>query len=81
MVNRPDDVAQRVLKRAVVGVGGTPFVESFPRIRKPDLPSGAALARLVALRVAEGGELLPPLPIYLRQPDVGPSARPKSVLT
>lgn len=43
---------------------------------EPAHPSAGALARLVAERLAGGGELLPPVPLYLRRPDaVAPGPR------
>ena len=44
-----------------------------------DVDAGA-LAGLVAHRLVHGGEILPPTPLYLRQPDAQPSAVQKSVL-
>ncbi|MBO1754179.1 tRNA (adenosine(37)-N6)-threonylcarbamoyltransferase complex dimerization subunit type 1 TsaB [Allobranchiibius sp. CTAmp26] len=45
-----------------------------------DVDAGA-LAGLVVHRLEHGGELLPPTPLYLRQPDAQPSAAQKSVLS
>lgn len=45
-----------------------------------DVDAGA-LAGLVSHRLRYGGELLPPVPLYLREPDAKPSAAQKSVLS
>jgi tRNA threonylcarbamoyl adenosine modification protein YeaZ len=45
----------------------------------PRYPSAAALAALVAGRLAAGGELLPPEPLYLRRPDARVPGPPKRV--
>ena len=46
----------------------------------PRYPSAATLAGLAAGRLAAGGGLLPPEPLYLRRPDARPPGPPKSVL-
>jgi tRNA threonylcarbamoyl adenosine modification protein YeaZ len=48
---------------------------------EPRFPSAATLARLAAGRLAAGGGLLPPEPLYLRRPDARVPGPPKSVLT
>ena len=45
----------------------------------PRYPSAAALAALVAGRLAAGGELLPAEPLYLRRPDARVPGPPKRV--
>ena len=46
----------------------------------PRFPSAATLAGLAASRLAAGGGLLPPEPLYLRRPDAREPGPPKSVL-
>lgn len=61
-----------------VGGGAALYPEHFPDAREPAFPSGASMARLVAHRLAGGGELLDPIPLYLRRPDAaapGPRKR------
>lgn len=74
-VARPADVTW---DGPVVGAGAALYAEHFPDGRPPGHPSAATLARLVAYRLAGGGELLEPLPLYLRRPDAaapGPRKR------
>lgn len=79
-VGKPELVAQRTAGRPVVGCESASFGDLFTGTRSPELPSASALARLVEARLSNGGELLPPSPIYLRQPDAAVAAKPKSVL-
>ena len=44
------------------------------------MPTPWRLAALAALRLTEGGELLPPFPMYLRRPDAQVPAGYKQVL-
>lgn len=78
-VGRPDDVARAVTGLPVVGAAGTPFAGHFPDVRGPDLPSAGALGRVAAGRLASGGGLPLPQPMYLRRPDVTVSAGPRPV--
>jgi tRNA threonylcarbamoyl adenosine modification protein YeaZ len=80
-VGRPDDVVEQVAGIPVVGAAATPFAEMFADVRPPELPSAAALGQLTQRLLREGKPLLEPIPLYLRRPDVTPSAGAKSVLT
>jgi len=80
-VGRPDHVAEQVEGLPVLGAGATPFAEVFADVRPPELPSAGALGQLTYRRLLEGKPLLESAPLYLRRPDVTPSAGPKSVLT
>lgn len=75
-VARPDEVAT---SEAVVGPGAELYPHAFPDARTPLLPSAGWLARLVAGTLAEGGQTLPPEPLYLRRPDAAEPHRPKPV--
>lgn len=59
-----------------VGLGAQLYPESLPDGREPVHPRAAALARHRAL----GRPLLPPVPLYLRQPDAAAPGQRKSVL-
>ena len=76
-VARPGDVAARFDDCPVVGPGAVlhPFVDA-----RPSVLSAGALAELGALRIAAGGELLAPRPLYLRRPDATVPGLPKRVL-
>ncbi|MBO1768470.1 tRNA (adenosine(37)-N6)-threonylcarbamoyltransferase complex dimerization subunit type 1 TsaB [Allobranchiibius sp. GilTou38] len=68
--------------RALPAAGRGPLLypaEFGPVVPVADVDAGA-LAGLVVHRLEHGGELLPPTPLYLRQPDAQPSAKQKSVL-
>ncbi|HEY8454322.1 MAG TPA: tRNA (adenosine(37)-N6)-threonylcarbamoyltransferase complex dimerization subunit type 1 TsaB [Actinopolymorphaceae bacterium] len=73
-VDRPDTIATDA---PVVGRGARLYPSAFPRAVDPEYPSAADLAFLVAGRRVP---LLPPLPLYLRRPDVAPPSPRKSVL-
>lgn len=60
----------------VVGRGAVLYPESFPHGRRPEHPSAAVLARVVA---AERAELRDPEPMYLRRPDTSEPHQPKRV--
>lgn len=77
-VDRPADVPGTGALPAV-GTGAALYPETFGDVRPPDHPSAAELADLVAVRLAEGGELLPPEPLYLRRPDARAPGAPKKV--
>ncbi|GGP91025.1 tRNA (adenosine(37)-N6)-threonylcarbamoyltransferase complex dimerization subunit type 1 TsaB [Streptomyces roseolilacinus] len=68
-VDRPADIADRVAGLPAVGAGARLYGEVFADARDPEHQSAAALAALAAERLAAGGELLDPLPMYLRRPD------------
>jgi tRNA threonylcarbamoyl adenosine modification protein YeaZ len=77
-VGRPGDVAGELDRGPVVGPGAVLHPFADPR---PSVLSAAALAELAADRIAGGGELLPPRPLYLRRPDATPPGKRKRVLT
>lgn len=65
-VGPPIDVARELSGLAVAGSGPVMYPESFPKSMQP----GRATARgLAALVVDFGGDVLPPVPLYLRDPD------------
>ncbi|HBF79339.1 MAG TPA: tRNA (adenosine(37)-N6)-threonylcarbamoyltransferase complex dimerization subunit type 1 TsaB [Streptomyces sp.] len=68
-VDRPADIAERLAGLPVVGAGALLYPEAFPDARGPEHVSAGALASVAAERLAAGGELLPPQPLYLRRPD------------
>ncbi len=76
---RPDALAQSLPEGrfTVVGDGRARAREACARVGRvlhaldgPDQPDGATVARLAADRLACGQPMLPPLPVYLRAPDV-----------
>ena len=76
-VDRPADV--------VALHGSLPFVGPGAElcdvaVARPTTLSGAALAEVAAHRLAHGGELLAPRPLYLRRPDATPPGERKRVL-
>jgi len=77
-VDRPADVPGAGTRPAV-GAGAELYVDVFGDVREPRYPSAAVLADLVAKRLEEGGELLPPEPLYLRRPDARTPGAPKKV--
>jgi tRNA threonylcarbamoyl adenosine modification protein YeaZ len=76
-VDRPAEIAGRLVGRGVAGQGPRLYPEQFPRPLEPELPSAGVLGALVARLLREDpGALLPPQPLYLRRPDaVEPGAR------
>ncbi|MQA93512.1 MAG: tRNA (adenosine(37)-N6)-threonylcarbamoyltransferase complex dimerization subunit type 1 TsaB [Streptosporangiales bacterium] len=78
-VNLPADVPAGDLP--VAGPGALMYADVFGDVHGPAHPSAAALARLAVRRLAEGGELLPPHPVYLRRPDARVPGKPKKVRT
>lgn len=77
----PADVDHALRELPTAGGGPLLYPDLFgSAIPVTDVDAGA-LASLVAHRLAHGGELLPPTPLYLRQPDAKPSVAVKSVLT
>jgi tRNA threonylcarbamoyl adenosine modification protein YeaZ len=75
-VDWPHVVAPGLRDLPVAGEGPAKYPEAFPHAAEPLLPSARALALLAVRARAEGRELLPPQPLYLRRPDaVEPGAR------
>jgi tRNA threonylcarbamoyl adenosine modification protein YeaZ len=68
-VDRPADLTDAVAGLPAVGAGALLYPDTFPDARGPEHVSAAALASLAAERLAQGAELLPPRPLYLRRPD------------
>ncbi|KND34765.1 MULTISPECIES: tRNA (adenosine(37)-N6)-threonylcarbamoyltransferase complex dimerization subunit type 1 TsaB [Streptomyces] len=68
-VDRPADIAGTVAGLPAVGAGAVLYPDTFPDARGPEHVSAAALAALAAERLAAGGELEAPRPLYLRRPD------------
>ncbi|PWI43716.1 tRNA (adenosine(37)-N6)-threonylcarbamoyltransferase complex dimerization subunit type 1 TsaB [Streptomyces sp. ICBB 8177] len=79
-VDRPADIAERVAGLPAVGAGAALYPEVFTDVRPPADQSAGALAELAAQRLADGGEFLPGLPLYLRRPDAQVPAGYKAVL-
>lgn len=79
-VDRPADIAQTVAGLPAVGAGAALYPEVFTDVRAPEHQSAGALAALAAVRLAEGAEFAPPLPLYLRRPDAQVPAGYKAVL-
>lgn len=80
-VGSSEQAALAATPGAVVGAAMTPFAETFDDVRTPDLPSAGALGLLAARRLERVEPLMSPDPLYLRRPDVSPTAGPKSVLS
>ena len=72
-VVRPGAVATAT---PVVGRGAVLYPDQFPAGRRPEHPSAAVLARVVA---EERAELYDPEPMYLRRPDTSEPHQPKRV--
>nr|WP_020665493.1 tRNA (adenosine(37)-N6)-threonylcarbamoyltransferase complex dimerization subunit type 1 TsaB [Streptomyces sp. SID5476] len=68
-VDRPADIAGTVAGLPAVGAGAVLYPDTFPDARAPEHVCAAALAALAAERLAAGGELEAPRPLYLRRPD------------
>ncbi|MFJ7151946.1 tRNA (adenosine(37)-N6)-threonylcarbamoyltransferase complex dimerization subunit type 1 TsaB [Streptomyces sp. NPDC100445] len=68
-VDRPADIAAQVAGLPAVGAGALLYPDTFPEAREPEHVSAASLASLAAGRLAAGGELEAPRPLYLRRPD------------
>ena len=79
-VDRPGDIAGDVAGVPAVGAGAALYPEAFTDVRPPADQSAAALAALAAVKLADGEEFLPPLPLYLRRPDAQVPAGYKAVL-
>jgi tRNA threonylcarbamoyl adenosine modification protein YeaZ len=78
-VDWPETVAGRLAGLPVAGEGPVKYPQHFPRPVGPLLPDAAALAALAVARLREGGEILPPQPLYLRRPDAVEPAAAKPV--
>jgi tRNA threonylcarbamoyl adenosine modification protein YeaZ len=76
-VGRPADVVALLGDRPVIGPGAELCPSGDVR---PAVLSSAALAEVAVDRLAHGGELLEPRPLYLRRPDATPPRRRKRVL-
>lgn len=77
----PADLNPTSRSLPTAGRGPVLYPEHFSvPITVTDVDAGA-LASVVVHRLEHGGELLPPTPLYLRQPDAKPSVAVKSVLT
>ncbi|MFF7977888.1 tRNA (adenosine(37)-N6)-threonylcarbamoyltransferase complex dimerization subunit type 1 TsaB [Streptomyces sp. NPDC007901] len=68
-VDRPADIAGQVAGMPAVGAGALLYPDTFPVVHEPEHVSAAALASLAVERLAAGGELPAPRPLYLRRPD------------
>jgi tRNA threonylcarbamoyl adenosine modification protein YeaZ len=79
-VDRPADIADQVAGLPAAGAGAALYPEVFTDVRPPQHVSAVALAAVAARRLKEGGELLPPFPMYLRRPDAQVPAGYKQVL-
>jgi tRNA threonylcarbamoyl adenosine modification protein YeaZ len=90
-VDRPAEIAERVAGRPAVGAGALLNPAVFTDVRRgpdraspdqdaPGHVSAGALAAYAVERLAAGGELLPPLPLYLRRPDAQVPVGYKAVL-
>lgn len=77
-VDRPADLSGAD-ELPVAGQGAVLYPDVLRQGIEPGYPSAADLADLVALRLAEGGELLDPEPLYLRRPDAQRPAASKKV--
>lgn len=78
-VDWPHVVAGQVAGLPVAGEGPVKYPQDFPSAVGPLLPSAAVLAGLAVSRLAGGGEILPPHPLYLRRPDAVEPAAQKPV--
>ncbi len=79
-VHRPADLPAEVRALPAAGRGPLLYPELFERALPQLDVDAVALGRLVGRRLAEGGDLLPLQPLYLRQPDAKPSVSQKSAL-
>lgn len=77
-VDKPAAVASVLAGLPLIGRGASLYADQLGGTDGPEYPS----AEQLALGVLDGSlEPMPPEPLYLRRPDVTPSAGPKSVLT
>jgi tRNA threonylcarbamoyladenosine biosynthesis protein TsaB len=79
-VGTPAAAREVLTGMTVIGPPGTPAIDGLDLVEGGE-PSGSALCRLVQSRLEQGQEVEPPIPLYLRRPDVSPASGPKSVLT
>ncbi|MCD0481945.1 tRNA (adenosine(37)-N6)-threonylcarbamoyltransferase complex dimerization subunit type 1 TsaB [Streptacidiphilus sp. ASG 303] len=79
-VDRPADIADRLAGAPAVGAGALLHAGVLTGARGPEHVSAGHLAAHAAERLAAGGDLLPPVPLYLRRPDAQVPAGYKAVL-
>lgn len=79
-VDRPAEISGAVAELPAVGAGAALYPDVFTDVRPPADQSAGALAALAAIKLAEGEEFLPALPLYLRRPDAQVPAGYKAVL-
>ena len=63
----------------VAGEGPALYPELGARAIPPRYPDAAQLAEIASERLADGGPLEPPEPLYLRRPDARVPGKPKRV--
>ncbi|MDI2126843.1 tRNA (adenosine(37)-N6)-threonylcarbamoyltransferase complex dimerization subunit type 1 TsaB [Yinghuangia seranimata] len=78
-VDRAADIADGVAGLPAFGAGAALYAESFASVAGPEHVDAAALAELAVERLKNGGEFLPPEPLYLRRPDAKVPANYKPV--
>jgi len=78
-VDRAGDIADAIEGLPAVGAGAALYPDAFPDARGPAHPDAAALAAFAVERLAAGGELPAPEPLYLRRPDAQVPAGYKAV--
>ncbi len=76
-VNRPSELPHG---RQAAGRGAWLYQEAFSGQLEPQYPTAAALVGLTAFRLANGLQLPPPQPLYLRLPDARVPGPPKAVM-
>lgn len=79
VVGAPATAIQALGGLTVISPPGTPAVDGLVMVEGGE-PSASVLCLLVASQINKGKPSLAVEPLYLRQPDVTPSAGPKSVL-
>lgn len=80
-VHKPDELPAQVRDLPVAGRGGQLYPGAFGEPLPVSDVDAAHLGLFAASRLADGAQLLPLQPMYLRQPDAVPSAGQKSALT
>lgn len=78
-VDRAEAIVESVAGLPAVGAGAELYAASFASVTDPQHVDAAALAELAVERLKDGGELLPPEPLYLRRPDAKVPANYKPV--
>jgi tRNA threonylcarbamoyl adenosine modification protein YeaZ len=78
-VDRAADIAESVAGLPAIGAGAALYADAFAEVAGPEHVDAAALAALAVERLKDGGELLPPEPLYLRRPDAKVPANYKAV--